>query len=399
MRTILELQERRSVISEELLQMSERKMDSAQRRKFDEMMEESDDLKRQLDALSLDGELRQRNKPPRGPVGDQDAGFSQPEYVDDPRYKKSFRDYLVTGEKRDLALSTSTESLATSVLVPQGFSAEVENAMKYYGPMLQVCRIHPTATGAPLPWPTNDDTGNEAEIVGEGVQVGSDDPTLSAVVFGAFKYSTKIVKVSLELLQDSNFPLESWLAEQFGKRLGRKLNSDFTVGAGTTLPFGIVTKATAGATAVGSATNTGGSENGTNTIGTTDLVALEHSVDPAYRPGAAYMANDATIKALKQLLDKYGRPIFEISENGQLTMINGYPLYPNNDLATLATGAKTMLFGQFQKYVIRRVRDLSVLRLTERFADYGQVGFIGFARYDGGLLDAGTHPVKYLVQA
>jgi hypothetical protein len=60
--------------------------------------------------------------------------------------------------------------------------------------------------------------------------------------------------------------------------------------------------------------------------------------------------------------------------------------------------AKTVLFGDTKKYLIRRVRDLRVLQLVERFADYGQVAFIGFARYDGNLLDAGTHPVKYLVQ-
>jgi HK97 family phage major capsid protein len=399
MRSILELQERRGAIAEDLMDMAEKTMTAAQRREFDNLLEESDQLKRQLDALSLDGELRQRNKPPRGRVGNDDEGWSQPAYVEDPAYKKSFRSYLRTGEKRDLALSTATESLPTSVLVPQAFSAEIESAMKYYGPMLQVCRMHSTPTGAPLPWPTSDDTDAVAEIVGEGLQVGSDDPGISAITFGAFKYSTKLVKVSLELLQDSNFPLESWLAEQFGKRLGRKLNTDFTTGAGTTLPFGIVTKATAGPTATGSGDNTGGSETGTDTIGTADLVALEHSVDPAYRVNAAYMANDDTIKYLKSLLDKYGRPIFEVSENGKLTTINGYPLYPNNDLATLATGAKTMLFGDFSKYVCRKVRDLSILRLTERFADYGQVAFIGFARYDGNLLDAGTHPVKYLVQA
>jgi HK97 family phage major capsid protein len=53
-------------------------------------------------------------------------------------------------------------------------------------------------------------------------------------------------------------------------------------------------------------------------------------------------------------------------------------------------------FGSLDKYLIRRVKEMSVLRLVERFADYGQVAFLGFARYDGNLLDAGTHPVKYL---
>ena len=59
---------------------------------------------------------------------------------------------------------------------------------------------------------------------------------------------------------------------------------------------------------------------------------------------------------------------------------------------------KSMLFGALKKYQIRRVAEMRILRLTERFADFGQVGFLGLARYDGNLLDAGTHPVKYLIQ-
>jgi hypothetical protein len=35
--------------------------------------------------------------------------------------------------------------------------------------------------------------------------------------------------------------------------------------------------------------------------------------------------------------------------------------------------------------------------LDERYAENGMVGFIGFARYDGNLIDAGTNPVKVLV--
>lgn len=76
----------------------------------------------------------------------------------------------------------------------------------------------------------------------------------------------------------------------------------------------------------------------------------------------------------------------------------GYPYYVNMDMATIAASAKTVLFGQLKKYKIRRVMGMRVLRLVERFADYGQIALIGFARYDGNLLDAGTHPVKYLVQ-
>jgi len=61
-----------------------------------------------------------------------------------------------------------------------------------------------------------------------------------------------------------------------------------------------------------------------------------------------------------------------------------------------ASVRKTIVFGRLDKYLVRRVREMSVLRLVERFADYGQIGFLGFARYDGQLIDAGANPVKYL---
>jgi HK97 family phage major capsid protein len=63
----------------------------------------------------------------------------------------------------------------------------------------------------------------------------------------------------------------------------------------------------------------------------------------------------------------------------------------------LATGKKPVVFGALDKYLIRNVKALSIMRLSERFADYGQVAFIGFSRADGNLIDAGTHPVKHIL--
>jgi HK97 family phage major capsid protein len=194
--------------------------------------------------------------------------------------------------------------------------------------------------------------------------------------------------------------MESFLVEQFAARLGRILNTKFTVGVGTTEPTGILTAATAGPTALGSAANTGGTETGGTSIGYIDLVELEHSVDPLYRRGAKFILNDSTLRKIKEILDKYGRPLWVPGvAAGAPDTILGYPYSINNDMPTIAVNAKTVLFGAVDRYMIRRVKQLQVLRLVERFADYGQVAFLGFARYDGNLLDAGTHPVKYLVQA
>jgi HK97 family phage major capsid protein len=64
-----------------------------------------------------------------------------------------------------------------------------------------------------------------------------------------------------------------------------------------------------------------------------------------------------------------------------------------------ATATKSLLFGVLPRYKVRRVRDVRMYRLTERYRDTDQDGFVAFMRLDGKLLNAGTCPVKHLLQA
>lgn len=327
MSKIRELRERRAAIhaqAQEILQ--QRTLTSEDRQKFDAMMAEMDSLKGDIDRMERaeanDADLRQTRRPPEAQIGsDYDVAAQS---AAERRERTVFKTWLKFGveglssedrtvlrragmESRDMGVGTGSLG---GYFVPQGFVYDVDVALKYYGNMLGVSKILDTATGQPLPYPTANDTTVAGEIVGEGQQVSTADVNIGHIIFGAYKFSTKLVKVSMELLQDSAFDMESFLKDQFAIRLGRILNTKFTVGAGTTEPTGIMTVATAGPTAVGSSANTGGSQTGANSIGYIDLVELEHSVDPLYRRGAKFMMHDQTLKAVKEILDKYGRPIW-----------------------------------------------------------------------------------------
>jgi HK97 family phage major capsid protein len=139
---------------------------------------------------------------------------------------------ILNGGRKEFRDMGITPGSAGGFFVPQGFVYEVEEALKYYGPMLQSSEIMDTATGNPLPYPTDNDTTVAGELVGEGVQVTTADITLGQVVFGAYKFSTKMVKVSIELLQDSAFDMEAFCKKKFAVRLGRILNTYFTTGTG-----------------------------------------------------------------------------------------------------------------------------------------------------------------------
>jgi HK97 family phage major capsid protein len=131
------------------------------------------------------------------------------------------------------------------------------------------------------------------------------------------------------------------------------------------------------------------------------LVDLLHAVDPAYRnlPTSKWMFHDSTLKALRLLVDGNNRPLWQPGltagfGQGFPETILDKPYVINNDMPVMAANAYSVLYGDLSKYKVRRVASgTTVLRLVERYADYLQVGYIGFLRADGQLLDAGTHPI------
>ena len=275
------------------------------------------------------------------------------------------------------------------VLIPEGFADTIVSAEKAYGGMIDdgVCYQFTTATGNELPIPTDNDTTNAGEYLGENLETAEGDVAFGAVRMQAYILSSKIVKVPFALLQDSAFDLEGFLANKFGERLGRGANAKFTNGTGSSQPKGVVTAATVGQT---------GASGQTTSIGYTDLISLKHSVDPAYRSrGPKWMFHDTTLKAVKLLVDGQGRPLWQsgIATKSPDT-IDGDAFVINQDMPVMAANAKSVAYGDFTKYWIRRVKQMVLLQLRERYAEKFQVGFIAFERNDGNLIDAGTHPIK-----
>jgi HK97 family phage major capsid protein len=279
-------------------------------------------------------------------------------------------------------------------IIPDEMMQALEKALLWYGPMRQTSRIIRTETGAPLPIPTVNDTTQTGAILDINTVVPAQDVTFGQLVMGAFKYTSKNVLVPVELMQDNAVNLPELLGELLGERIGRIQNTHFTTGAGTTLPFGITVQATSGTAPTG--TVAGG-------FTYAHLVDLEHSVDIAYRrQGAAFMMHDAVVARFKKLVGTDGRPIWQPADSagmatGAPSTLLGYPVYTNNDMSTATTtGTRAVLYGALQKYLIREVLGITLLRLDERYADFHQVAFLAFARADGNLLNAGTNPIKYM---
>lgn len=284
--------------------------------------------------------------------------------------------------------------------VPQEFLALLETAMRAYGGMREVATIISTDSGADMPMPTNNDTGNSGSIIAENTAQSTVDVTFGQIILRAFMYTSGIVPVSYQLLQDTAFDIGAWLATQLGTRLARIENNHFTVGTGVaTQPQGIA-NASVGLT-IGHTLATG------NTLGFTylGLVSAEHSVDPAYRrsPACRWMMSDTALRQVRLILDSQNRPIFvpgytigNDAVGGAPDTLMGYRISINQDMPVPAANARSIAFGDFSKYFIREVRGTQVVRLNERFADALQVAFFGYQRVDGRIIDAGMNPIRLL---
>ena len=307
------------------------------------------------------------------------------------KYAKSGGASLSSPEKNLLSQFRGTDPQTTTVTaggytIPQGFSNELSVAMAEWGGMLQAARIIKTKTGNTIDWPTVDDTGTIGAILTEANAGVVGDMTFAQKQLGAFMYYSRIVKISVQLLEDSYFDLAAFLKDVFARRLGAAMNAGFTTGNGSTAPNGFVTAASVGST---TASN--------SAITRPEMVTHMHTVNPAYRNNAIWMLNDTSLALIKKIAfnSSDARPLWQLSmRDGEPDRIEGFPYIVNQDMASFGAGNKPIAFGDFSHYIIRMAGDTTFVRLDERYMDALLVGFLAYQRSDGELID--TNAIKIL---
>jgi len=313
----------------------------------------------------------------------------------------SFEKYIRKGysalnadERNILSRGTATQVVGTDSLggfgVPEGFSGEVDIALAFTGELERLARAFNTASGNLVPYPTNNDTATDAILTAEAAESTIQDLTLGVVNLNAYKY-TSLVKVSEELMQDAGFDLTGFVIEQLGERIARATNAAFTVGTGSSQPSGLVTGSSLGKTAASATAITSG-----------EILDLIYSVNKAYRNSASFglMMNDSTVAAVRALGLSVTNdfPVFVPSMAiGEPDRIMGIPVYVNNDVAAIATGAKSIVCGDMSKFIVRSAGNVVVERIDEQYKSAGITAFRAKVRKDSHVLDATA--IKHLIQA
>ncbi|MGD6778452.1 phage major capsid protein [Sutcliffiella horikoshii] len=261
-------------------------------------------------------------------------------------------------------------------LVPDEYEQQLVQALEEANVLRGLCHVINTSHGD-RKIPVVASHGSAAWMDEESALQESDD-TFTQVSLSAYKLGT-MLKVSDELLHDSFFNLERYVASEFARRVGAAEEEAFLLGNGSSKPTGLLN-------------STGGASLGVTAASATsitmdEVIDLFHSLKSSYRKNATFVVNDGTIKAIRKLKDANGQYLWQPSVTaGTPDTILNRPVRTSQYMPTAGAGEKTILFGDFSYYWIADRQGRTFKRLNELYAANGQVGFLAWQRLDGKII-------------
>lgn len=303
----------------------------------------------------------------------------------------------LTPEERSILAEMRAQAAGDKVkggyTVPTTFIARVQESLKAFGGIASVAQSLVTAGGNVIEWPTSNGAEDEGELIGENTDAGEKDVEFGMDSMGAHKLTSKVIRVSNELLADSGIDMEAYVAGRAGSRIGRARARLIVQGTGAATkggspaqPKGLEASASVGKTTADA-----------TKLNWKEINGLIHSIDPAYRnaPKFRLAFNDSTLQVIEEMEDGQGRPLWIPGIDAAApARILKYQYVVDQAIADMGAGKKFMYAGDFNEFIVRDVRYMTLKRLVERYAEFDQTGFLVFARFGCVLQD--TAAIKAL---
>lgn len=288
-------------------------------------------------------------------------------------YKEDFGRHLRGKTPIHNVLSESTDADG-GYLVPEEFERDIVTGLDAANVIRSIAKVITTQNDRKIPISVGHSV---ATWTAENAAFTESNPTFGQKEIDAYKL-TDLIRISVELLQDAAFPLEQYIANEFARAFGIAEEQAFCVGTGSGQPTGIFT-ASGGTVGVTAAAN--------NAITADELINLVYALKAPYRRNAKFLMNDAIISAIRKLKDGNGVYLWQPSlQAGESDKLLGYDLYTSPYAPTMAAGAYTVAFGDFQNYWIGDRAGRTVQRLNELYATNGQIGYVATERVDGKVI-------------
>lgn len=348
---------------------------------YDKMEADIQDYTAQIERMERQGQIDAQMSAWNGSplIGAPGAGAKRPEAKTGIASENYAEDYNLYLRGKALVHNVMSEGVDANggFLVPTEFEKQIVTALDENNVIRSVANVIKTAAERKIPVAASHVA---AQWTAENGAYTESNPTFAQKAIDAYK-ETALAKVSIELLQDSMFSVEAYLANEFGRAFGILEEEAFCVGTGTGQPTGIFNAYDDDAPVGGEInviTGTSGAVKGD------DLISLVYALKAPYRKNAKFLMKDSSVSEIRKLKDGNGVYMWQPSlQAGQPDKLLGYDLLTSAYAPEIAANALPVAFGDFHSYWISDRSGITIQRLNELYSANGQVGFIATKRCDG----------------
>jgi len=212
-------------------------------------------------------------------------------------------------------------------------------------------------------------------LTAEEAAYDENEPTIANPQARIYKY-TKLVKVSEELLEDTDTNLEATLMEMFGRAWGLTENAIAFTGTGSGQPQSVIAGGTAALTL-----------DSQSYVHAAEVPELYYKLGSAYMDGACWNMKNATLGLIQGLVgDNF--QFVPTPQGGLQPQLWGKPVYVSDSVPAATTGLNAIVFGNWNFYGWGERKTLEVRRLNELYSGNGQVGFRAYVRLGAVVLQS-----------
>lgn len=341
---------------------------------------------------SLDEAVKAAQRPAMGADGkpvDKDMELRRSAFEKVLRYGDSekSRSRFTADEMRALA---PTSDAGGSFLVPTEFESGVLMAAYDQAELRPICDVKPTGRDKVMMGALSKPTVAWGRA---GVDVTAQTLTAGGETIEVFDL-TALALIHNNTLEDADADVWGELQMAFADALAEAEDDAFAAGVGDNGPQGVLGhsdvltryKYSGVANALSDSTHNG----------VDALIDALYSLKKTYRRNATWAFNSATEGVIRKLKDADGQYLWQppVSAGAPATLL-GRPIVNPEGMPDIAANAYPIVVGDFKRYKVRDRRGMTVQRLSERYAEKRNTGFIITKRTGGQCVMAEAFtPVK-----
>lgn len=299
-----------------------------------------------------------------------------------PEYKEAFYRAVrggagsITSADRKIfsnAMGIGNDTLGGFLVVPAEMESTIRAIMGANVSMRRLATVETSKAEKKIPFVSN---FGAAQWIAENGAYPVVDDTFAVKSLGSNKLG-KIILVSEELLNDSDYDIGASISRSFARVFGEAEEIAYISGNGVDKPTGILVDAEVGVTTA-SAT----------AITSDEVLDLFYSLKRGYRANGTFLFNDATEKYIRKIKNAVsGDYMWKAGLTaGAPNTLEGRPIESSDSIPVIAATAKVAAFGDFKQYLIKDTTGMQMQVLDQLYAANGQVGFKGNERTDGKLM-------------